>query len=172
MQVLAHIFRNTTSLTSLSIGLNGNCGGFFEKWSNNAPQTNLTTLHLNNVSTRYEHWTAYIRSCGNNLKTLVMDRVAFIQCREIRPIFQFLASRLLSHCVLRAITVNDKLLFFDKLYESMPKTRFEYKKAPNGGTDGDDLVEVPITWLPSYELHLCNSHDGDDEVKKGLSFLL
>lgn len=138
----------------------------------NAPQTNLTTLHLADMSTEYENWAASIGSCGDDLKTLILDRVAFTQSGEHRLIFQFLASRSLSHCVLRNIKVDGKHLSFDKLYESMPKTRVECSNAPNGGTDGDGLVEVPRTKYPSYELHLCNSHDGDDEANRGLTILL
>ena len=74
--------------------------------------------------------------------------------------------------MLRRIKVDGKYLSFDKFYESMPKTRAEYSNAPNEGTDGDGLVEVPMTKYPSDELHLCNSHDGDDEVKRGFRILL
>ena len=172
VQVLAHFFRNATSLTSLNIGFGSTSEDFFKEWSNNAPQTNLTTLHLNRVSTQYKYWAAYIRSCGENLKTLIMDRVAFTQSGEYRLIFQFLASRSLSHCVMRSTNVNNRRLLFDKLYESMPKTRIVYRKAPNRGTGGDDLIEVPRTKYSSDELHLYNSHDGDDEVKRDLDILL
>jgi hypothetical protein len=172
VQVLGHFVRNATFLTSLNIGFGRNFEDLFRKWSTNAPQTNLTTLHLDDVSTRYEFWSAYIGSCSDNLKRLMMNRVAFTQSGEHRLIFQFLASRSLSHRVLRRIKVDDKCLSFDKLYESMPKTRFEYRKAPNRGTGRDDLVEVPRIKYPSHELHLCNSHDGDDEVNRGLSILL
>lgn len=101
-----------------------------------------------------------------------MNGVYFARPGEHQLIFQFLASRTLSRCVLRNTYVDDKLLFFDKLYKSMPKTRSEYRKAPDGVPGGDNLVEVPRTKYPSYELHLYNSHDGDDEVKRGLDILL
>lgn len=172
MKVLAHFFRNTKSLSSLNIGFQRYDGTFFDEWSKNAPQTNLTRLHLDHVSTEYKYWAAYIRSCGENLQSFSMNGVYFARPGEHQLIFQFLASRTLSRCVLRNTYVDDKLLFFDKLYKSMPKTRSEYRKAPDGVPGGDNLVEVPRTKYPSYELHLYNSHDGDDEVKRGLDILL
>ena len=101
-----------------------------------------------------------------------MVQVDFVQPGEHLLIFKFLASRSLSRCVLRHTFVDCKRLLFDKLYESMPKTRSEYRKAPDGGPGGDNLVEVPRTKYPSHELHLYNSHDGDDEVNRGLGILL
>jgi hypothetical protein len=172
VQVLAHFFRNTTSLTSLNIGFGRDSEDFFKKWSINAPQTNLSTLHLRGTATRYKNWAAYIGSCGDNLKTLILDRMTLTGSNELRLVFQFLTSRSLGHCVLRKFTVDGKQLWFGKIHESMPETQFEHRKVPNGGTDGGDLVEVPRTKYPSDELHLYNSHDGDDEVDRGLGVLL
>lgn len=168
VQMLSHVFRSTTSLKSSRLGYINCSEAFFKKWSKLAPPTNLTTLHLTDVKTRYKYWAIYIRSCGKNLKTFEMDRVAFTRPDEQWAIFDFLASLSLSRCVLRKIAVGDKILLFDDFYETLPATRVKYKEAPNGGPDGGELVEVPRTKYPDDELHLYNTWGGDDEVDDGL----
>jgi hypothetical protein len=98
-----------------------------------------------------------------------MDSVAFAGPNELLLISSYLASRPLSRCVLRNIIVNGKTVLFDGIHASMPKTRLEYSEAHNGRFD---LVEVPRIKSPSYELHLYNSHEADDEVDTYLHYLL